>query len=313
MATTEEGKQDIAAMGTSPEANKKLYDSWAEKYTEDVRSWGYTMPEDCAKVLKKHVSEDKQATCKVLDAGAGDGLSGQALVDAGFKEVMGVDLSPELCKLARKKGVYKSVEVANLAKPLKLNADAFDAATVVGVMTYLEPDGPALEELCRVVKPGGFVLFTHRSDKVDKWNPKHDKLVAEGKWEKVEVSDPLPYLPGNPEYGDSIKVIIHVYRVCKKDSVDMKVPTKRSSGFYVKAAKGFFEGTETNDGEKKDPVKHLTISGLGDAINTAVQAALACEQDGLGTITKIETTYPDMQSGGATRGCAAISLRLDKK
>lgn len=81
-------------------------------------------------------------------------------------------------------------------------------------MTYLEPDGCSLDEFCRVVKPGGLVIFTHRSYKVERWKAKHDQLVKDGKWEKVEITEPLPYLPKNPEYGENIKVIIHVFRVC---------------------------------------------------------------------------------------------------
>lgn len=313
MAQTEAGVVQIAGANTDPEANQKLYDDWAVKYEEDVRSWGFTMPEDCAAKLKEFVPKDKVEAFKVLDAGCGDGLSGQGLAGEGFKELTGCDLSPELCKLARaKEGIYKSVEVADMSKPLKFNTDQFDAVTVVGVLTYLEPDGPVYDEMIRVTKPGGLLVFTHRTDKVDKWLDVHDKLVADGKWEKVEVGEPLPYLPGNPEYGEKIKVIIHVFRVCKKDTVNMKVTTNRSPSFYAKAAKGFFEGVETKDGEKKEPVNNLIISGLGDAINTAVQAALACEQEGLGKITKVETSYPDMQSRGITRGCSAITIKLKK-
>merc|ERR1712151_905959 len=106
---------------------------------------------------------------KVLDAGAGDGLSGKAITDLGFKEVTGIDLSPELIKIAQNNNIYKKAEVADLSKPLKYKSDEFDAITVVGVMTYLEPDGCALDEFCRVVKPGGLVIFTHRTDKVDQW------------------------------------------------------------------------------------------------------------------------------------------------
>lgn len=313
MAQTKDGIVQIGGAGTSPDANKKLYDDWAVKYEADVRAWGYEMPEVCAATLKKYAPTGSEDTYKVLDAGAGDGLSGKAITDQGFKEVVGIDLSPELIKIAAKKNIYKKAEVADLSKPLKYRTDEFDAMTVVGVMTYLEPDGCSLDEMCRVVKTGGLIIMTHRSDKVDSWKPKQEQFEKDGKWEKVEITEPLPYLPNNPEYADKIKVIVHVYRVGKKESVDMKVTNKKSSGFYVKSAKGFFQGVEDKDGNKKDPVKVLTISGLGDAINTAVAAAAACEEEGLCTVTGIETSYPDMQSGGVTRGCGAIKITLKRK
>merc|ERR1712137_260596 len=180
--------------------------------------------------------------------------------------------------------------------PLKYKTDQFDAITVIGVMTYFDPECGCLDEFCRVVKPGGLVIMTHRTDNVDKWTLSFDKLLKDGKWEKVEVTEPLPYLPNNPEFGDKIKVIINVFRVGKKEIVNMKVTNKRSRSFYVKSAKSFFEGVEAKEG-----------------INMAVAAACACEKDGLAEITKIETTYPELTSGSVTRGCAAISIRLKKK
>jgi len=312
MANTKEGTVQIAGAGTDPGANKKLYDDWASKYESDVRKWGYNMPEVCAETLKKYAPAGKEETYKILDAGAGDGLSGKAITDQGFKEVTGIDLSPELIKIARKNKIYKKAEVADLSKPLKYRTDEFDAMTVVGVMTYLEPDGCSLAEMCRVVKQGGLVILTHRTDKIDKWKPVQEQMEKDGTWEKVDISDPKPYLPNNPEYADKIKVIVHVYRVGKKDNVDMKVTNQKGIGFYVKSAKSFFQGTEDKDGNKKDPVKVLSISGLGNAINTAVAAAVACEKEGLCTIAKLETTYPDLQTGGTTRGCAAIKIVLTK-
>ena len=43
------------------------------------------------------------------------------------------------------------------------------------------------------------------------------------------------------------KVIVHVWRVGKKEKVDMKVTTNKSTGFYVKSAKSFFAGTEDKE------------------------------------------------------------------
>jgi predicted TPR repeat methyltransferase len=218
MANTTGGKVFIAGAGTDSKANEKLYDDWAAQYEKDVRSWGYTMPEDCAKILKKYTPVGKESTFKILDAGAGDGISGKAITDLGYKDVTGTDLSPELIKIAQTNGIYKAAFVEDLSKPMSFKNDEFDAITVVGVMTYLGPDGCALDEFCRVVKPGGLVIFTHRTDKVDKWKSRQEQFVKEGKWETVEITEPLPYLPKNPEYADKIKVIIHVFRVCSPRS-----------------------------------------------------------------------------------------------
>uniref|UniRef100_A0A6T9GQY7 DNA/RNA-binding protein Alba-like domain-containing protein n=1 Tax=Alexandrium catenella TaxID=2925 RepID=A0A6T9GQY7_ALECA len=99
--------------------------------------------------------------------------------------------------------------------------------------------------------------------------------------------------------------------------MEMKVSMKKGVGFYIRAAASFLKGVEAREAaegkeavEAKAPVEELKISGLGEAINTAVTAATRAEADGLGTITKVETAYPDMSNG---RGCAQIFITLKRK
>jgi len=94
---------------------------------------------------------------------------------------------------------------------------------------------------------------------------------------------------------------------------EMKVTSKKGTGFYIKSAKSFFTGFEDKDGHKKEAVDALDISGLGDAVNTAVAVATAVEDDKLAKITKVETTYPEMKSqGGTAKGCARIQISMEK-
>uniref|UniRef100_A0A7S4VJZ2 DNA/RNA-binding protein Alba-like domain-containing protein n=1 Tax=Alexandrium monilatum TaxID=311494 RepID=A0A7S4VJZ2_9DINO len=99
--------------------------------------------------------------------------------------------------------------------------------------------------------------------------------------------------------------------------MEMKVSMKKGAGFYIRAASSFLKGVEAREAsegkeavEAKAPVDELKISGLGEAINTAVTAASRAEADGLGTITKVETAYPDMSNG---RGCAQVFITLKRK
>jgi len=213
-------KPIIAGAGTSPEANKRLYDEWAQQYTKDVRDWGYNMPEKMAECVKAKVLGGKDAATdfKALDAGAGDGLSGQALRSelGGLKNahITGVDLSPELIDNSRERGIYSACDVVDLSKPMTMYTDnAFDLLTLVGVMTYLEPEGCSVPEMVRVVKKGGVIAFTHRTDKVAAWRPLQEKLVKDRKWELLHETAAMPYLPNNKEYGDKILVAIHMFRV----------------------------------------------------------------------------------------------------
>mmetsp|Transcript_17383 Transcript_17383/g.48803 ORF Transcript_17383/g.48803 Transcript_17383/m.48803 type:complete len:114 (+) Transcript_17383:98-439(+) len=113
-------------------------------------------------------------------------------------------------------------------------------------------------------------------------------MVAEGEEEKEETKETTPGV------------------------VDMKVTTKKPPNFYIRSAKSFLTGIETESG-KKEPVNELNISGLGEAINAAVAAATALETEGLGKIAKVETSYPGMSSNGAERGCPRIVIKVVKK
>merc|ERR1712176_442477 len=51
-------------------------------------------------------------------------------------------------------------------------------------------------------------------------------------------------------------------------AVYMKVTTKKAPSFYTKSARNFLTDMEDKDGNKKDPVTLLYMSGLGDSTNT---------------------------------------------
>uniref|UniRef100_A0A7S1AEL4 DNA/RNA-binding protein Alba-like domain-containing protein n=1 Tax=Noctiluca scintillans TaxID=2966 RepID=A0A7S1AEL4_NOCSC len=95
----------------------------------------------------------------------------------------------------------------------------------------------------------------------------------------------------------------------KDGTVEMRVTTKKAPGFYIRSAKSFITGFEDKDGNKKEAVNVLNISGLGAATGVAVATAAALEKEGLGAIKKIETSYPEMPAG---RGCPRITITLHK-
>merc|ERR1711904_119765 len=86
--------------------------------------------------------------------------------------------------------------------------------------------------------------------------------------------------------------------------MELKVSKKKNANFYVRSAAAFLKGVDaveaTEDKEAKpklEPVDNLEISGLGEAINSAVQVAVESEKAGLCKITKVTTKYPMMPSG----------------
>ena len=77
----------------------RLYDQWAASYDEELERNGYVTPQRCAVALKKFVSIDQP----VLDYGCGTGLSGRALMDAGYLNIKGTDINKKMLRIAKKK------------------------------------------------------------------------------------------------------------------------------------------------------------------------------------------------------------------
>eukprot|EP00928_Gymnodinium_smaydae_P007346 TRINITY_DN12650_c0_g2_i1.p1 TRINITY_DN12650_c0_g2~~TRINITY_DN12650_c0_g2_i1.p1 ORF type:complete len:664 (-),score=127.84 TRINITY_DN12650_c0_g2_i1:95-2086(-) len=89
------------------------------------------------------------------------------------------------------------------------------------------------------------------------------------------------------------------------DKVVMKVSSKKPIKFYEKAAKAFLTGVDEKDGSRKEPVNSLTITGLGDAIHTAVATAVAMEREGVGVLQR---TCTDVASEDRSTPRIAITL-----
>jgi uncharacterized SAM-dependent methyltransferase/predicted TPR repeat methyltransferase len=178
---------------------KRLYADWAETYDADHDKVGFFGHKLTADVLARHLT--RRDASRVLDAGAGTGAAGEALSDLGFKNLVAVDLSDAMLARAREKNVYAQTLVADLALPIDaFGDDSFDAAVLVGVFSYGQAPADAIDEVIRLVRPGGVVAFTLRTDfhAEDAMGIRSRMELHErrGTWHQLERTDPAPYLPG---------------------------------------------------------------------------------------------------------------------
>jgi len=124
--------------------------------------------------------------------------------------IEGIDISAASLEIAEKHGQYDRLQRHDLqVTPLPAADNAFDAAACVGVMTYIEDAAALLADMCRVVQPGGYILFTQRDDR---WIEKEfDSLIKSFEerrlWTPLKISKAKPYLPKNDDFSDSIRVI----------------------------------------------------------------------------------------------------------
>lgn len=187
------------------------YDEMAPTYDATLlNDWGYRAPAVAADLLTRYV--DSKAA--VLDAGCGTGLTGRELKRVGFATVTGADISQPSLDSAAQKAVYARLVRADLLAPLPFETDSFDAALCVGVLSYITGEG-LFRELCRVVRSGGTLVLSHRTDLVieRQFNKLLAGLESEGSWTVVETSANLPYLPGHPDFGTQIEVQFFILRV----------------------------------------------------------------------------------------------------
>ena len=189
---------------------REVYDAWASDYDKDLAEWGYDAPETAAGFLRDLVPGD----VPVLDAGCGTGMTGVALKEAGFQRITGIDYSADSVALARRREIYEALSVVDLtALPTAFPDGAFGGLICVGVMSYLPAIEATCREFCRLVEPGGAIVLTQRADIFTERDTQgaFDAVARAGLWQQVEVTEPRPYLPGNPEF-DGVGVRYGVFR-----------------------------------------------------------------------------------------------------
>ncbi|TVP99185.1 MAG: class I SAM-dependent methyltransferase [Roseinatronobacter sp.] len=202
----------LRAGTTDAQAVQTYYDDWADSYDAELDSWHYRAPEDAADLLAPHLAAGQ----RVLDVGCGTGLLGRALCARAKVSVDGLDISTASLQQAQRRGLYHQLTQHDLQNlPLPVADNAYDIAASIGVLTYIADAGALLRDLCRAVRSGGMIAFTQRTDL---WQERRfDDMIARiegaGLWQRHHISTPKPYLPGNAEFADDIRVIHTLCRV----------------------------------------------------------------------------------------------------
>ena len=192
---------------------QRNYDALAEdgRYDERFEEWGYVGPQTAAAIMRNYVPTGS----RILDAACGSGLTGRALRNLGYIRIEGIDISAQLLRLAEQTGAYERVRQVDMQNfPLPYDDDTFDAVCFIGALTYFESP-EILRQLCRLVRSGGHIVFSHRDDlmRAQRYDEHLAELEREGVWTRRFGTEPMPYLPHHPQYGERIKVQYFVYEV----------------------------------------------------------------------------------------------------
>ncbi len=168
--------REVMSLKGDPGKLRDYYDNWAADYDADVADHGYGLPASMTATLADSVERWRAGPSLpsgvdrldldsvILDAGCGTGLVGAALAEAGYRNISGVDLSAEMVELARQRGIYQRLEAGvdlTVDPPGHLAASA-DIVTIGGVFTVGHVPPSALENVARMVRPGGILVVSTR-------------------------------------------------------------------------------------------------------------------------------------------------------
>jgi len=174
------------------ETQRETYRQWADTYDQELlEEFGYRAPHAAVEHLLNIVPKrDSQ----ILDMGCGTGIVGELLHVAGYREIDGLDLSPEMLAKAKERKVYRKLGEADLFADLSLTPE-YDAVICVGVFSHGQSHPFDLARLFSALKPEGRVIATVNGKG---WlELGWEKRLAESAQQHsflVETIDDIPYL-----------------------------------------------------------------------------------------------------------------------
>jgi len=168
---------------TDPEEVKAAYKEWANSYNSDLDEYGYVAPLVSVRMFQEFVTD---TTSKILDAGCGTGLIGTLLKENGYNDLTGSDFSQDMLNEASAAGCYSELQIADFGKPLEDSSGTYDAAIAVGVYTK-RFKAHFLSEMIRLLKPGGYFIFTSRELYIDEVNASLANLLEQKSISSAEL------------------------------------------------------------------------------------------------------------------------------
>lgn len=141
-----------------PEEAQAFYDRWANDYDRDVQDgFGSIVHNLVAAAAARHLPV---GAGPILDMGCGTGLAGKALRKLGSWRLHGLDISAKMLAKAKSTGLYDTLVIGDLSKPLEFDNDEYAGAFSSGTFTLGHVGAEVLDEITRVLEPGAPFIFS---------------------------------------------------------------------------------------------------------------------------------------------------------
>lgn len=151
----------LARDGTAVSYVEALFDQYAPQFEQSlVERLGYRVPE----MLNALVTEEMarlgiETFDRALDLGCGTGLMGTYLRDK-TAHLEGIDVSAAMIAETARKGIYDSLQKAELVAALSARRADADLVTAADVLIYCGALPPVLTALVPAMRQGGLVAFS---------------------------------------------------------------------------------------------------------------------------------------------------------
>ena len=161
-----EARHMVAALGDGPKPLRasdayvrETFDHFAEDFDKQLlEDLEYRAPA-LIHALFREVSPGPATDLHILDAGCGTGLSGIDFRPYAAS-LVGVDLSPEMLKLAKARDLYDDLHEGELAAYMRANPGRFDLIVAADVFCYIGDLAESLEAAFVTLKTGGLMVFS---------------------------------------------------------------------------------------------------------------------------------------------------------
>lgn len=172
----------------SKEEKINAYAEWADTYDQDVMENDYRAPRSASELVLGIIESDESmkslSKFSLLDAGCGTGLTCETLVKMAAEknihfDLVGLDYSPDMVELAREKGVYNDLQMADLNETMPVDGREFDFCIATGVFLEGHCGPPALVNILAGVKPGRYAVISVRNESFKPKEVEYLKVIAD--------------------------------------------------------------------------------------------------------------------------------------
>jgi len=158
-----------------------FYKKWADDYDHQMLDeLEYVAPLGIARLLREYLPDTES---EIFDVGCGTGLTCRLFADNGYRALDGIDLSPDMVRVAGEQGIYRELIVGDVNEPIDRLSSSYDGVISSGTFTHGHVGPEPLDDIFRILRTGGILACTVHKDLWESrgFEQKFASLVSDGK------------------------------------------------------------------------------------------------------------------------------------